>query len=228
MRLRWSLRPLSSLSPRFLAPVVLTLGPFLFLASLAHGEAPLPGDVSLARAVQAHLPEGLLPPFLALDALGQRWTVAIYGGATIVALWLLRYRLPSLLVIAGLFGAQSNTLAKLLIARPRPDAGLVEVHATAQGFSFPSGDVQLFTIFFGLLFFLTPRLMTRPRAAVLCRIGCGLLMALVGLGRVALGVHWPSDVLGGYLLGGFILWGLIMAYRRFSSESARKPPFVLH
>lgn len=175
----------------------------------------------MAQGIQGLVPEVLLPLAALLHFLGQRGAAALYGAAAILGLWLFRRRRESLLVLVGLLAATSNGLVKELIGRPRPDPEVLRVYVTTAGggYGFPSGDVQLFTIFFGLLFFLAPTLVPRTPIRLLLRINCGLLIALVGPARVALGLHWPSDVLGGYLLGAFILWGLLVVHRRFSPGS---------
>lgn len=202
---------------RMWLPPLLTLGPFLLLATSAHGGAPFTADVFLAQKVQSLVPESFLPPLLVLHLLGQRWAAVGYATAAVLGLWLLRFRLASLLLLVGLIAVQFNTAVKALVDRPRPDPGLVQVYANAGGeYGFPSGDVQLFTVFFGFFFFLIPRLVSSRRASGVLQGCCLALLVLVGPERVALGVHWPSDVLGGYLLGGFILWALLVLYQRFS------------
>ncbi|MBI2887203.1 MAG: phosphatase PAP2 family protein [Chloroflexi bacterium] len=199
------------------APPLLTLGLLLPLAVSAHDGAPSLLDVPLAQAIQSVMPEPALGLFLLMNHLGQRGLVALYGGATVLALLLLRRRWEGLAVLVGLLFSMTNSLAKELVARPRPDADLVEVRASVGGqFGFPSGDTQLFTIFFGLLFVLAPRITSSAKLSLALRTLAGAMVALVGPARVALGVHWPSDVLGGYLLGGFILWGLMAVYRRLA------------
>ena len=203
---------------------VLTLGPFLFLASLAHTGKLYNVDVSLARALQSLVPEPALVPFMLVNLLGQRVAVLVYGTITVLGLRRLHHTKESLLVLAALLLALTNSIVKILVGRPRPDADLLQVRIEAPGsLGFPSGDAQFFTIFFGLLFVLAPQLTESARTARLLRVACGLLLVLVGPARVALGVHWPSDVLGGYLLGGFLLWCLLATHRRFFNTDVKVP-----
>lgn len=142
--------------------------------------------------VSSSIPAGLI--CLGLSA--QRWWRARprTWRAVVCAVW----PLLALLMAAGL-----NIGLRVAIGRMRPSvdyipSGFLEVQAAFQRFSFPSGHATgAVAAFLALVICLRPH----PRWR-----GLALLMALVvilgtGFGRVYLGVHWPSDVLGGYLLG---------------------------
>jgi membrane-associated phospholipid phosphatase len=106
---------------------------------------------------------------------------------------------------------------KIVAGRPRPDFLLVsDVPATM---SFPSGHALSATVLGGVLISLVGEAV-RPK--VICR-GLQFMLVLfilaVGASRVYLGFHWPSDVIGGFLLGGlglvglFFLRGLIASHK---------------
>ena len=88
---------------------------------------------------------------------------------------------------------------KRLVGRPRPPVHHLEAVTSA---SFPSGHTSQATAFFVslLLVFLAQRARRRPAAAV--AVAAGLLIVGVAWSRVYLGVHYPSDVAGGFLLAG--------------------------
>ena len=87
----------------------------------------------------------------------------------------------------------AETTFKYLIGRPRPfDAS----------YGFPSGHATAAAAFFGAVIYLAGSL--PPRARGLVRLLAGLAIVLVGLSRVMLRAHWPSDVLGGVALGLFL------------------------
>jgi undecaprenyl-diphosphatase len=95
-----------------------------------------------------------------------------------------------------------NEFQKIWIARSRPD---LETHlVVVKTMSFPSGHSTS-----AMVFYLTAALVlshgSRWRHAA---VAAGLLMAvLVGLSRIMLGVHWPSDVVGGWAFG--LLWVMV-------------------
>lgn len=103
-----------------------------------------------------------------------------------------------------------NILLKQLISRPRPD--LIPHLSGAGWFSFPSGHAMLAPMVYGAGALLLATLLAgRWQRVALRAMGWALVVA-IGCSRVYLGVHWPSDVLAGWLAGtGWVLlwWGLI-------------------
>ena len=125
----------------------------------------------------------------------------------------------------GIGGRNSAELAvKLITQRPRPAPDLVHVFRLLSGYSFPSGHVLLFTAFLGFLFFLVYTLTPGSWVRTGGLLALGALIALVGLSRVYLGQHWPSDVLAGVLLGA--LWQQV-AMRIYLWGEARRRPGVM-
>jgi len=116
-------------------------------------------------------------------------------------------------LIAAVFSTAINVLVKDLVQRPRPMAGIVNVIATLNSYSFPSGHVMFYIGFFGFIGFLAFSLLkpSLKRSLLLGLIGG--LIALIGISRIYLGEHWASDVLGAYLLGSLTLVASIQFYR---------------
>ncbi len=119
--------------------------------------------------------------------------------------------------IAALVAAISSSviggLVKALIQRPRPTANLVHVFRILNSYSFPSGHVLFYVVFFGFLFFLAFSLLKPSITRTAILVFLGLLMLLVGISRIYLGQHWASDVVGAYLLGSVTLVANIAFYR---------------
>lgn len=89
------------------------------------------------------------------------------------------------------------------IARPRPSADLVHVFRSLEGSSFPSLFALRYAATFGFLAVLAAARSSGKLRVVVVTL-CAALLVLGWLARVALGAHWPSDVVGSYYLG--MLW----------------------
>lgn len=90
-----------------------------------------------------------------------------------------------------------NQVLKFIIQRPRPDGFRL---ATASGFSFPSGHSMAAMAFFGLLAWLVWKYEADRRLRRLYATGFALVIVMIGVSRIYLGVHYASDVLGGFCL----------------------------
>jgi len=144
--------------------------------------------------------------------------VVALGGA--LALWLVANRLGAMWLVAALVVSLSNRGVKFLVDRPRPAADLVDVSDKASGLSFPSGHVTTAVLVYGFIFYLAGLLIPVRLLRFLVQASCLVVVVLTALQRVYVGVHWPSDVLGGLLFGGLLLSLLIWSHRRFRSLAA--------
>ena len=121
-------------------------------------------------------------------------------------------------------GELVNTIIKLFIARPRPTNDLVTVAHILKTQSFPSGHVTFYVCFFGFLFFAAYALLRRGSPARrFALIAAALPVLLIGLSRIYLGEHWPSDTLGAYLLGGLWLALSLHLYRKWKARATFHP-----
>ncbi|MBI4039616.1 phosphatase PAP2 family protein [Candidatus Daviesbacteria bacterium] len=108
----------------------------------------------------------------------------------------------------------SVSVIKELVARPRPDGGIVYILGDINGLSFPSSHVTNYIVIFGLISIFIHQYTQNNwlRHGILAVFI--LLIALGGLSRIYLGVHWPSDVLGGYFYGSLLLTIYSYLYKR--------------
>ena len=205
--------PLSKNSSLLILQTVLHFFPALFLI-LAISLILFPSIVDILddplRSLTFSWRNEFLTTFFTVFTFLGGTTVLTMGSVFIgvMALWLCRnIFLPFFIAIGG--SALCTHLTKLLFERTRPEAGLI----TETSFSFPSGHTANSTAFYGFLAFLLFLRLSRKRQKIILLIGITLFLLLMGLSRIYLGVHFTSDVLGGYLMGGWWLVLAIFAYR---------------
>jgi len=113
-----------------------------------------------------------------------------------------------------------SLLLKDIIHRPRPQNNFVFIKSKAIGSSFPSSHVVHYVVFFGFLFvamLFAHRLPVWLRMAV-AFISLFLILS-VSVSRIYLGMHWTTDVLGGYLIGFIFLAIILYFYRKALKNS---------
>jgi membrane-associated phospholipid phosphatase len=157
----------------------------------------------------------------ALSAVGSSigWVVIL----TPVFLWLMvrrLFRLALFLAVTAIGSSLLNAVVKAAVHRARPH--LVDPVAVAAGKSFPSGHAQAATVGCGILVLIfLPVLAGQFRRWLF--VAAALVVALIGFSRIALGVHYLSDVAGGIVLGAAWLLAMTAAFSAWRREE-RKPP----
>ena len=199
----------------------LVLVAFAVLAFYARANAYFAWDVVTARAVQSMPVPGLSGFMRAVSVFGDGANSWALVGLTML-FFLLRGRRTEMfaLLLSTGGGALVNRFFKMYIARPRPAADLVQVQRVWAHESFPSGHVTFYVCYFGFLFFVAYALLPKRTLARRLALTCtSLMIALVGLSRVYLGAHWPSDTIGAYFLGGLWLGFSLYMYGRWKERS---------
>ena len=183
----------------FWIPVII----FARLAGEVVERQPLPQDITIINAVHAGHTTVLDNFFLFMTALGEPLVVGAVGfvllGLCIYKKW---YRF-AIALFGGIGGALvANLVLKYLFARTRPSIFTPLVVETS--YSFPSGHAMVSSAFVGIGIILLWR--TRLRIPV---IVFGIIATfLIGLSRVYLGVHYPSDILAGWSVG--LVWAILI------------------
>jgi membrane protein DedA with SNARE-associated domain/membrane-associated phospholipid phosphatase len=160
-------------------------------------------DLTIANAFYRHATPTGVAIAKGVSFLGSPGFVAAWGLALIIVLLVRRRALLAGGWIAAVAGGGLLDLAlKRVFHRTRPTWDLPLL--TARGWSFPSGHAMGSLIAYGMLAYLLVRDAKgrRPRMAIV--VGAVLLVLLIGLSRMYLGVHFLSDVLGGYAAG--VVW----------------------
>jgi membrane-associated phospholipid phosphatase len=136
--------------------------------------------------------------------------------------WLLHRgarKLVLFLAVTCIGGGVVDTIVKVAVGRPRPEVD--EPIITAFGQSFPSGHSMQAVVCYGaLLLVFLPLVEGRRRTAAI--VATGTLIALIGFSRLTLGVHFVSDVLGGYLLGAAWLIASVAAFETWREDRHRR------
>lgn len=135
--------------------------------------------------------------------------IVIIASVTFFLLIWLKQRFSALIFATTLAFAELIGLAlKELVARPRPNPALSI--ATESSYSFPSGHTLAATVIFGMIaYFLTKSVRLRLNKFLIFLI-YAITVVAVGLSRIYLGVHYPSDVVASLLLGALIM-GIFVA-----------------
>ena len=108
------------------------------------------------------------------------------------------------------------------VDRPRPTGELVNILVNVGGHSFPSGHAFMSMIVLGALFYLAGYICGPSKLAVYT-LRTVLVMGILAIGasRVYIGVHWTSDILGGYLIGGLLLFAAIQLFNNYVKPQPR-------
>jgi membrane-associated phospholipid phosphatase len=149
----------------------------------------LPADVAVRDALLELATPGMVKVMRVVNRAGD-WRLLLPG--TLLLFVVFRRARERWWLWAAVMGLAPllESVLKQLVARPRPeDVSL----------SFPSGHSTAAAAFFGAVMFLAAAL--PPRACVVVRLGAVVMIVLVGMARVILRAHWPSDVLAGIALG---------------------------
>ncbi|MDF2716754.1 MAG: phospholipid phosphatase [Paenibacillus sp.] len=110
-----------------------------------------------------------------------------------------------------------NYMLKLLFHRDRPTIYRI---AEANGFSFPSGHSMVAFSLYGIIAYLLWTHIPLRAGRVALIAASSLFILTIGISRIYLGVHYPSDVIGGYLASGCWMFALIWLYDRYGRKSA--------
>jgi undecaprenyl-diphosphatase len=166
-------------------------------------------DDAVLRYVGEHRVPLLENAMLEITFLGTGTVVLMIAFVAALFLWLTRHRYSAALLVAATVGAiVLNNVLKQFFDRPRPQIITWGTHALTT--SFPSGHAMSAAVVYSTIAYLAARLQHRRRARVTTMSVAAVLVILVCASRVYLGVHYPTDVLAGTVVG--LAWaGFCMA-----------------
>jgi membrane-associated phospholipid phosphatase len=194
---------------RWLGPLTLVVAALFAIDTflVATNALLLPFDLPVTTFVQ-QFPWGPVTYLFDLTNKTAGYIQGVVAVAAVILLFIWNRRAGALMAIGAISSLLDNEI-KLLMARQRPAADLVHILTPAPGYSYPSGHAVYFTwMSFMLAFAVAPHI--RPSRRWFVWVAAALVIVVACLGRVYAGAHWPSDVLGGFLLGlawcAFVLW----------------------
>jgi undecaprenyl-diphosphatase len=179
------------LAARWRILCLLALAAFVLLGAAAFSAGTLPGDVSIRREL---LTEDDSPVRLLARLVnhGGKWYVLLPASLLVFAFSSLARRHWWLWAGVLIGSALVEHATKFLVGRPRP---------SGSSLGYPSGHTTAAATFAILLVYLMSRERLHPAVRLAIQIAAVVAMLLVGWARVVLHAHWPTDVLGGFLLG---------------------------
>ena len=187
---------------------------FLALAEDVFNKEIMKGDIIGYKVVSTFLISDFATPIAKF--------ITNFGGAifliilTILLLVVLKNKKVGLSICTNLVVVTIlNQLLKRLLQRPRPtEFRIIEEN----GYSFPSGHSMVSMAFYGYLIYLIYRFVKNKYLKWISIVLLSLLICLIGISRIYLGVHYTSDVLGGFLISISYLVIYISAVNKFLTE----------
>ena len=187
---------------------------FLALAEDVFNKEIMKGDIIGYKIVSTFLISDFATPIAKF--------ITNFGGAifliilTILLLVVLKNKKVGLSICTNLVVVTIlNQLLKRLLQRPRPtEFRIIEEN----GYSFPSGHSMVSMAFYGYLIYLIYRFVKNKYLKWISIVLLSLLICLIGISRIYLGVHYTSDVLGGFLISISYLVIYISASNKFFKE----------
>lgn len=206
--------------------VIAMAGTYAFarIALLVQSGYTQPFDEAVLRWMELHQTEWLQRLMLEVTMLGTWIVVLSIVGIAGLFLWLTQHKYSALLLlVAAAGGIGINNILKIGFGRPRPQVFEWGTHVTTS--SFPSGHAMSAAVVFITVAYLAARLQKTHRARLATLAVAGFVVACICFSRMYLGVHYPSDVLAGVIIG--LAWAsfcmaTLEAIQRFAKRNAKQ------
>jgi len=196
------------------------------LSFTAHIFAVFPFDLKISHELQEEKNPVFAFVIQEVSVIGNTRTGILLVGAVSIFCIARRRFLEAGFILATLSIFVVTALIKVTVARPRPPDYVPDMSQILQSvnqYSFPSGHVLFFIVFFGFIAYLAWLHLTGFARVTVIAI-CSVLVLLIGPSRVYLGAHWASDVLGSYIIGVLWLFVLILGYQLVSHHRTNGLP----
>ena len=185
------------------ALAALVLGALGWLVTGSYREYPLAFDNAIRTAIRQMRSPMWAQLFLAVTKLGSTLYLAIIGCVAGIIFIFMRWFRPLLILILVMSGqAALHHGFKWLIARPRPSA-LIN-YPTTESFSYPSGHAVASLCLYVTIAWYVAATTDNSAIKVIIAILTAVLVFLIGMSRVYIGIHYPTDVIAGFVAA--IIW----------------------
>lgn len=178
-------------------------------------------DSNVISAVQGLESPGLTSIMKFFTFIGSSKAVIVLSLLLMVFLYVvLHHRLELILFTVALVGsAILNDVLKNLFHRLRPNLHrLIDI----SGYSFPSGHAMTAFTVYGMVAFLLWRHLESKRNRSILVLFSVFMILMIGISRIYLGVHYPSDIIGGYFVSAFWLTNLIWFFQYYQEKRLKK------
>ncbi|WP_050614243.1 phosphatase PAP2 family protein [Bacillus testis] len=160
--------------------------------------------------------------FVYWTELGSTWMTRL--AAAMLVIWLVWKKRDFIggiaCVVLVLANEQLNHFMKNLVARERP---MVDPAIDAYGYSFPSGHAMASIVTYGVIAYFLAKYADRKQQRWLIWLGALVLIVSIGISRVVLSAHFPTDIIAGYCLGLSFLLLVLATYDSFVPPKADNP-----
>lgn len=190
------------MTKRRIVIMLVCLAGFAVIAWFVATKDVLEFDTAVRQWVYSIRSSALTPVLRSITYMGNWQTItALCILLLVIPKTRVRYGIP--VSSSALFITVFNKGVKQIFQRPRPDASLHLIHEG--GYSFTSGHSITSMVVFGLLIYLVRKYAEDEKRANILTVFLAIPWICIGPSRIYMGVHYPTDVLGGWFLGAALL-----------------------
>ena len=199
---------------------ILFTGFFAYIARSIHLHTISSFDEPIIDVIQGTQSAGLTSVMKTFTTIGSTTTVALLALLTLIVLLWKKHKAQAVLFIAALGGTGIlNQVLKFIFKRERPDFDrLIDIG----GYSFPSGHTMMAFSLYTILAYIIWRNLHNVWARIGITILAIFMIVMIAVSRIYLGVHFPSDIVGGVLASSVWLFASIAMYQRFQRQKLGK------
>lgn len=202
-----------------LTVVVLGINLFIELTDTLSTNTLATYDTQITNTILSYRSTFLTNYFVAVTRIGDvyGYLVVLVLAAILASVVFKRFKYVVQITVVLFLSALSNVILKRAINRARPE---IEHLVTVETLSYPSGHAMAAMAFYGFLIYLFYKFKMRILIKTVAIFALVVLIISIGISRVYLGVHFPSDIAGGFIAGAIwvifciILFNLIEVFRR--------------